>query len=234
MRTPASRIGAHVQNMKFVDRTEAGEALSRVLQDFRLGGGVVLAIPRGGIPVGAQVARHLGMAASAIVACKVPAPGHPELGMGAVAEGGVRQVDLGLAGVLKVAPGELRSAVLAAEEELKRRILLYRQGCPVPDLQGCATVLVDDGIARGVTMRAAIEAVKKLRPARLLVAAPVASAFAADSLVGMVDDVVTLVRPAVLRSVSEWYEDFSPVRDADVMEWLAAGRRSESGEPAVA
>jgi len=186
------------------------------------------------VVVGAQVAHHLGARLEVVVACKVQAPGHPELGMGAVAEGDVRHLDLGLAGVLNVAPGELRGAVRDAEDEVRRRVMAYRQGRHLPDLRGRVAFLVDDGIARGVTARAAIEAVKKLGLARLVVAAPVASAFAADSLAALADAVVTLARPAVLRSVSEWYEDFAPLRDLDVVAWLGTTGGRAGGEHAVA
>jgi len=234
MGTPGQSSSAHVISVKFLDRAQAGTALGLALEAYRLGGDIVLGIPRGGAVVGTQVARHLGADADAIIACKVPAPGHPELGMGAVAEGGVRQIDLGLASVLKVAPGELRGAIRSAEDELQRRVLAYREGRPIPDIRGRAVFLVDDGIARGVTMRAAVEAVRMLRPARLVIAAPVASAFAAEALEGLADAVVTLIRPAVLRSVSEWYEDFGSVSDSDVIAWLASARRSGAGEHAVA
>ncbi len=223
-----------LSDVRFIDRVEAGIALANALELHRSSDSIVFAIPRGGVIIGAQVARRLGLHLEAIVACKVPAPGHPELGIGAVAEGDVRHVDMGLASVLKIAPGELHSAVHTAEDELRRRVLEYRRARPLPDLRGRAAILVDDGIARGVTARAAIEALRKLGPARLVVAAPVASAFAADSLAGLADAVVALARPAVLRSVSEWYDDFRPIRDADVVAWLEAVGPGSSGEHAVA
>lgn len=200
----------------------------------RVVGGIILAIPRGGVVVGAQVARQLGLDLDVVIACKVSVPGHPELSMGAVSEGGVRRIDLGLASVLRIAPAELRGAVRSAEEELQRRILEYRQSRPLLDLRGRAVFLVDDGIARGVTVRAAVEAVRRQRPSCLVIAAPVASAFAADSLATVADAVVTLVRPAVLRSVSEWYEDFSPLSDADVTAWMRAAGHPPESEHAVA
>ena len=226
--------GAHVAIVRFLDRAEAGTALGRAMLAHRQPDALVLAIPRGGVVIGAHVARFLGLELEVVAACKVQVPARPELSMGAVAEGGIRQVDLGLAGVLKVAPGEFRGAVRSAEEEVERRVRAYRQGRPLLDLRGRAAFLVDDGIARGVTMRAAAEAVRRLGPDRLIIAAPVASAFAADMLASLADGIVTLVRPAVLRSVSEWYEDFSPLADSDVLSWLEAGRRSASGEHAVA
>lgn len=196
--------------------------------------GIVLAIPCGGVVVGAHVARRLGLDLDVVVSCKVPAPGHPDLSMGAVAEGGVRHVDVGLASVLQVAPGELRGAVQSAEEELERRVRAFRMGRPLPDLRGRVAFLVDDGIARGVSARAAVEAVRRRVPDRLVVATPVASAFAADSLAGLADSVVTLIRPAVLRSVSEWYEEFSPLRDSDVLAWLESARRAAEDANAMA
>jgi len=179
--------------------------------------------------VGAQVARLLGLPLEVLVACKVPAPDRPELGIGAVAEGGTRQLDLGLAGVLHVSPTALQASVAATEREVARRAEAYRRGRPVADVRGRTVLLVDDGIARGVTMRAALEALRRLGPARVVVAAPVASGFAVDALAGLADAVVTLVRPSVLRAISEWYEDFQPLRDADVVAWLDAPMR-EAGE----
>lgn len=208
--------------------------MGRAVAAHRGAGSLVLAVPRGGVVVGALVARHLGAPLEVAVACKVQTPGRPELSMGAVAEGGVRHVDLGLASVLKVSPGELRDAVRSAESEVERRVLVYRQGRSLPDLRGRTAFLVDDGIARGVTMRAAIEAVRRARPDRLIVAAPVSSAFAADTLRSLADAVVALVRPAVLRSVSEWYEEFSPLVDAEVLTWLSGGSLPSPGEHAVA
>jgi len=184
--------------------------------------------------VGAHVARRLGMDLDVVISCKIPAPGHPDLSMGAVAEGGVRHIDVGLASVLQVAPGELRGSVRAAEEELLRRVRTYRMDRPLPDLRGRVAFLVDDGIARGVSARAAVEAVRRLRPDRLVVATPVASAFAAEALAGSADAVVALIRPAVLRSVSEWYGEFSPLQDSDVVAWLGSVPRRHEDAHATA
>ena len=183
---------------------------------------------------GVQVARRLGIDIDVVVACKVDAPGHPELSLGAVAEGGVRNIDLGLAGVLNVSPVELRGAVRDAEAEMQRRVLAYRQARPLPDLRGRAALLVDDGIARGITVRAAVEAVRQLRPARIVVAAPVIAIFAGHALEEMVDSVVSLVRPAVMRGIAEWYEEYPPLHDGEVLAWLAAGRPPDHDHHAAA
>jgi putative phosphoribosyl transferase len=220
--------------MRFLDRTEAGIHLARALAPHRTPDAVVVAIPRGGVVVGAQVARLLGLPLEVLVACKVPVPDRPELGIGAVAEGGTRHLDVGLAGVLHVSPTALQASVIATEREVARRAEAYRGGRGPPDVRGRVVLLVDDGIARGVTMRAALEAVRNLGAARTVVAAPVASGFAADTLASLADGVVILVRPAVLRAVSEWYEDFQPLRDTDVVAWLHAPRRDAGDSHAAA
>lgn len=218
--------------MRFHDRTEAGLQLARALESHAALRPVVLAIPRGGVVTGVQVSRRLGLDLDVVVACKVEAPGHPELGLGAVAEGGVRNIDLGLAGVLSLSPAELRGAVRDAEAEMQRRVLAYRQARPLPDLRGRAALIVDDGIARGTTVRAAVEAVRSLRPTRVIVAAPVVAAFAAHSLEEVADDVIALVRPAVMRGIDEWYDDYPRLGDADVMSWLSVVHAS-SGDAHV-
>jgi putative phosphoribosyl transferase len=209
--------------VRFLDRSEAGIQLASALRPLVDPGTIVLAIPRGGVVTGVQVARRLGLDLDVVVTCKVDVPGHSELGLGAVAEGGVKHIDLGLAGVLHVSPAELRGAVRDAEAEMQRRVLAYRQARPLPDLRGRAALILDDGIARGITVRAAVEAVQRLRPSRILVAAPVVAIFAAHALEEMVDRVVALVRPGVMRGIAEWYDDYPPVDDGEVLAWLAAG-----------
>jgi putative phosphoribosyl transferase len=216
--------GAHASIVRFLDRAEAGLHLANALRPHATPGAVVLAIPRGGVVTGVQVARRLGLELDVVVTCRVDAPGHPELGLGAVAEGGVRNVDLGLASVLNLSPAELRGAVRDAEAEMQRRVLAYRQARPLPDLRGRAALVVDDGIARGTTVRAAVESLRTLRPARVVVAAPVVALTAAYAIEEMVDAVVALVRPAVMRNIAEWYQDYPPLHDGEVLAWLAAGK----------
>jgi predicted phosphoribosyltransferase len=220
--------------MRFLDRMEAGLHLARALAAHRTADAVVLGVPPGGVVVGAQVARSLGLPLEVLVACRIPAPLQEGLCLGGVAEGGVRHVDIGLAGVLHVPPSALQGAIRDAEREVAHRVELFRQGRALPDLHGRTALLVDDGIARGVTMRAAVDAARRLRPAHLVVAAPVASGFAADALASQVDAVVTLVRPAVLRAIREWYEDFQELEDADVLAWLQASPPATAGEHALA
>jgi putative phosphoribosyl transferase len=220
--------------MRFLDRAEAGLHLARALAPHRTADAVVVAIPRGGVAVAAEVARLLQLPIEVLVACKVPAPGRPEIALGAVAEVGVRHVDLGLAGVLGLSPSALAAEVEAAEMEVARRAQLYRKGRKRQDLHGRTVLVVDDGMARGGAVRAAIDALRRLGPARIVVGVPVAASSVADALAASVDAVVALVRPAVLHSIAEWYEDFRPLDDADVLAGLSAPLREAGAEHAAA
>jgi putative phosphoribosyl transferase len=220
--------------MRFLDREEAGVVLGHALQAHRAPGGLVLALPRGGVAVGYQVARLLDAPLDVIVARKVAVPESPELGLGAVAEGGVRQVELGMARTMGVTPEALRRAVQAAEREVERRVALYRGGRQLPELRGRPVILVDDGIARGVSARAAIAALRERGVGKLVLAAPVAAASTAESLGRLASAVVALVTPASVRSISEWYEEFEEVTDADVVGWLERARREAAGQAAWA
>jgi putative phosphoribosyl transferase len=226
--------GDTLGSMRFLDRSEAGLHLARALAPHRTDDAVVVAIPRGGVAVGAEVARLLRLPLEVLVACKVPAPGRPEIGLGAVAEAGVRHVDLGLAGVLGLTPAALQAEVEAAELEVARRAALYRRGRARLDLRGRTALVVDDGIGRGGAVRAAVEALRRLGVLRIVVGVPVAAASVADALAASVDAVVALVRPAVLHAIADWYDDFYPLRDADVVARLDAPLREAAGEHVAA
>ena len=220
------RRGDTLGSMRFLDRAEAGLHLARALAPHRTADAVVVAIPRGGVAVAAEVARLLQLPHEVLVACKVPAPGRPEIALGAVAEVGVRHVDLGLAGVLGLTPSALQAEVEAAEAEVARRALLYRKGRKRRDLRGRPVLVVDDGIARGGAVRAAIEALQRLGVGVIVVGVPVAAASVAEAMAGSVGALVTLVRPAVLHSIGEWYEDFRPLDDDAVLARLYAPLRA--------
>lgn len=210
--------------MRFLDREEAGIHLARALAPHATPDAQVLALPRGGVPVGWQVARLLVLPLEVVIARKVAAPGASDMGLGAVAEGGIRQINLGMAGALGVAPEALQEAIRDAEGEMARRLRLYRGGRPLPGVYGRTVILVDDLIARGAKVRAAVEALRARGVARLVVAAPVAAAPIADLLASRADAVVALVRPATASGVGEWYQDARRVSDAEVLEILARPR----------
>ncbi len=218
--------------MQFLDRDEAGIHLARALAPHCTPDALVLALPRGGVPVGWQVARLLAIPFEVIVARKVCAPGAPDLALGAVAEGGVRQVNLGMAGVLGVAPDVLAETIRAAEAEVARRVRLYRAGRPPPPVAGRTVALVDDLIASGTKMRAAVESLRRRGVGRLVVAAPVAAAPIADLLAGRADAVVVLVKPATASGVEQWYQEARRVTDAEVVEILARPRYQPEAEAA--
>ncbi len=182
---------------------------------------LVLALPRGGVPVAYEVARALGAPLDVFVVRKLGVPGHEELAMGAVATGGVRVLNEDVVRGLRI-PDPVIDAVTAVErEELERRERLYRGDRPSPDVRGRTVILVDDGLATGATMHAAIKALRQQQPARIVVAVPTAAPETCAALRREVDDVVCAITPEPFYSVGLWYEDFSQTSDEEVRELLA-------------
>lgn len=181
---------------------------------------VVLGLPRGGIPVAAEVAAALGAPLEVFVARKVGAPGHEELGIGAVAEGLDEPVLSDAARELGISPDELRGLAEHAFHELVRQVTLYRGNRPLGELAGRDVVLVDDGLATGVTANAALLALRTRRPGRLVLAVPVCARATGTRLAKVADDVVHVETPARFFSVGQWYEDFSQTTDDEVLELL--------------
>lgn len=185
---------------------------------------MVLGLPRGGVPVAFEVARALGAPLEVLVARKLGAPGNPEYALGAIAEGGALVLDD--AAVAETGAGEAELAGLLEQEtaELARRVRAYRGDRPLPPMAGRTAILVDDGIATGRTALAAIRALRRLEPRRLVLAAPVAAAQTAASLRREVDELVCLVEPEVFFAVGSWYERFGQTSDDEVRDLLDRGR----------
>jgi erythromycin esterase-like protein/predicted phosphoribosyltransferase len=217
----------------FRDRREAGKRLAGKLAAYaNRPDALVLALPRGGVPVAYEVARALGAPLDVFVVRKLGVPGYEELAMGAVATGGVRVLNDQIIEHLGI-PAPLIDAVAARErQELARREHLYRGGRPPPVVRGRTMILVDDGLATGATMSAAIEALRQQNPARIVVAVPTASPDTCEEMKKKADDVICAVTPEPFHAVGRWYQDFSQTADEEVRELLA--RRNEPDNSEVA
>jgi len=209
----------------FRNRIEAGQLLAGKLMRYANQPNViVLGLPRGGVPVAFEVAKALRAPVDVFVVRKLGTPGHRELAMGAIATGGVRVLNEEVVGELGI-PMEVIDAVTAEEtQELKRRELAYRGSYSEPKVRGKTVILIDDGIATGSTMRAAVRALNAQHPARLIVAVPTAAGSAYRELRPEVDELVALMTPAPFHGVGEWYEDFSQTSDAEVTDLLERAR----------
>jgi putative phosphoribosyl transferase len=209
--------------VRFRDRAEAGRALARALSHYAGRDDViVLALPRGGVPVAAEVAKELAAPLDVFVVRKLGVPGHEELAMGAIASGGVLVLDDGVLRWLGISEEQLQRALTRELDELRRREAAYRNGRPLPDLKGKTVILVDDGLATGASMQAAARAVRRHQPARIVIAVPVASRATCDQFRDDVDEVVCAVTPEPFYAVGNWYEEFSQTSDEEVRELLDA------------
>jgi putative phosphoribosyl transferase len=209
--------------MAFRDRAEAGRRLAALLGDLAGEGAVVLGVPRGGVPVAAEVARALGAPLDVAVVRKVGAPVQPELAIGAVAEGGVALEDRSAAERVGVSPAELQRLVAGARAEVAARVRALRGDAPPPDLRGATAVIVDDGLATGLTDLAALAWARERGAARVVVAAPVGSEQAVALLREAADRCECVLVPARFGSVGRWYGDFGPVSDDRVRAILLSG-----------
>ena len=216
-------IHASKPMFRFRDRAHAGQLLAQRLQHHAgREGTLVLALPRGGVVVGDEVARALRAPLDVLIVRKLGVPGREELAMGAIARGGVQVLDEALINALGLSEAEVARVIAQEQAELSRRERVFRAGRPFPALAGRTVILVDDGIATGATMEAAARAVRAHAPAHLCIAAPVVAPQALASLHALADEIVAVLMPMVLRGIGAWYEDFSQLSDEEVLAYLQA------------
>src|SRR5438552_17276820 len=209
--------------MRFRDRREAGRVLGERLAGLQGRPDlVVLGLPRGGVPVAYEVAQRLGVPLDVFVVRKLGLPGHEELAMGAIAPGGVRVLNEDVLYVIPDAQSIVEMVTAIEREELERRERNYRNDRPPPNLKGRTVILVDDGLATGATMRAAVAALRQQGAAKIIVAVPVGAASTCQDLKGVADDVVCLRSPIGFIGVGQYYADFSQTTDEEVRDLLAA------------
>jgi putative phosphoribosyl transferase len=218
---------------QFHDRTQAGELLAEQLTAYANRPNViVLALPRGGVPVGAQVARKLNVPLDVFVVRKLGLPGYPELAMGAIAIGGVRVINRDVVDGLQIPELVIDAVVAQEQEELARRRHAYRGDLPAPQVRGKTVILVDDGIATGSTMIAAVAALRQLDAGRVVVAVPVIARSTLHQIHKAADEVVAVMAPDEFHGVGAWYEDFSQTTDNEVRQLL--GETNHRAAPVVA
>ncbi|MFS0517238.1 phosphoribosyltransferase [Nostoc sp. UIC 10607] len=206
----------------FLNRTEAGKLLAAQLTEYANRPDVlVLGLPRGGVPVAFEVAKALNAPLDVCLVRKLGVPGHKELAMGALAMGGVRVINENVVDWLRISKETIDEVAAIEMRELDRRDRTYRGNHPPPKLKNHTILLVDDGIATGATIRAAIATLKKQHPRELVVAVPVAAASTCEELQAEVDKVVCVIMPEDLYAIGIWYEDFEQISDAEVSELLA-------------
>jgi putative phosphoribosyl transferase len=215
---------------QFRDRFEAGRRLAEALKGYAgRPDSLVLALPRGGVPVGYEVARALHAPLDILLVRKLGVPGHEELAMGAIASGGIRIVSEDVIAMLGIPDRVIATVAAAEEKELERRERLYRGARPAPDVRRRVVILVDDGLATGATMRAAAAAIRTQGPEWLVVAVPVAPPETCEALRAVADDVVCALSPEPFVAVGAWYEDFTQISDEEVRALLQRAAEEQVG-----
>jgi predicted phosphoribosyltransferase len=210
----------HGVRLPFTDRAEAGRVLAGRVASLGLTDPVVLALPRGGVPVAHEVAERLGVPFDVLVTRKIGCPGQPELGVGAIAEGGEPVFDADLLHRLGLTERDLDITTARERAELARRVTAYRGDRALPPIKGRDAVVVDDGLATGGTARAALGTVRGEGASRVVLAVPIGAAQTVLELSAEADDVVVLAAPSAFRAVGQWYTHFEQLTDADVLALL--------------
>ncbi|MBW3658251.1 MAG: phosphoribosyltransferase [Actinobacteria bacterium] len=213
--------------MRFTDRTEAGRRLGEELAVHDLDDALVLGLPRGGVPVAAEVAGVLDAPLDVLVVRKIGAPRNPEFAVGAIGEGGAEFIDTSILDRMGLSRDDLQGTIAAERDELRRRVEAYRGDAAPLDVAGRTVVVVDDGMATGASARVAVQVLRELAPARTVLAVPVASTAAVDRLDEVVDDVVVLSAPRDFLAVGAHYDDFGQTSDREVTELLSSARRPQ-------
>jgi predicted phosphoribosyltransferase len=215
---------AVLDGLPFRDRRHAGRDLAQRLAGFKgRADVVVLALPRGGVPVAYEVARALGAPLDVFLVRKLGLPGHPELAMGAIASGGTRVINDDVVTHLRVPPDVIDAVAIKEQAELERRERAYRDARPPLDVANRVVILVDDGLATGSSMKAAVAALRAQHPARIVVAVPVGAPQTCAEFTTMADDIVCAQTPRHFSAVGQWYEDFSQTTDQEVHDLLSEG-----------
>lgn len=208
----------------FEDRSEAGKKLAESLKKYAKESPVILALPRGGVPIGFEVAKTLGAPLNVIVTRKLGFPGNKEFGIGAIGENDTEVLDQRTLALFGLPKEYLDEEIGEEKAELNRRIAIYRQNKPLPNLKDKTVILVDDGLATGVTAKAAIEAIKKQGPKKIIFASPVCAYETVQDLSNLVDKVVCVASPMEFLSVGSWYKYFPQLSDQEVVNLLSQSR----------
>lgn len=217
--------------MEYINRFDAGRVLaSRLMAYADLPNVLVLALPRGGVPVGYQVSRMLHAPLDVFLVRKLGVPGHEELAMGAIASGGLRVLNPEVVHALHIPQSDIDRVAASERSELNRRDREYRDDLPPIDVRGKIVILVDDGLATGATMRAALLALREQHPAKLIAAVPVAPASTCQELRADADEVVCARTPEPFYGVGAWYQDFAPTSDEEVRQLLRLSREQATDE----
>jgi len=215
----------------FEDRRDAGRKLAGKLSRFGRERCVVFGLPRGGVPVAYEISRSLGTPLDVFVSRKLGAPGQPEFGIGAVAAGGVRILSTDVIRRLGISEAYIERITAQELAEVDRRLRFFRGGRPEPPVEGRTAILVDDGLATGVTAWAAVEALRQRRPGSLILAAPVCAAQTAELFRSRVDELVCLASPSDLGAIGLWYKNFEQTTDEEVVQLLEKAGTGRARSP---
>ncbi len=218
--------------MRFRDREEAGRLLAEQLREYVGEAPIVLALPRGGVAVGYEIARALDVPLDVMIVRKLGVPWHPELGMGALAEGGALYLNQEVLAAADLNTEEIAKVIADETRELQRRVQRYRGGRPLQYLRGRTVILVDDGLATGGTARAAVRALRGFGARSIILAVPVAAAQTAEALREEVDALVCVQEPSDLWAIGAWYDDFHQMSDEEVLVLLDQARHTLGASPA--